>query len=546
MRHQLTPLALSILLGIAATPVYAAANNNQDITARTRSLEQQLSQVQHELAALKSDMKVQRHATAKAISHRTTPSLATNMSTERANVAEVDAVDAAEEKRPDETTTPSGPQDLPQAGLQYIPIDFDVPGQSFVSTGPYIGTQLQYSGSNLIINNPNINEDVSLLNLRKNINQRLEALGLKHPEDHSHLLLSGIVEGGAGFRQVGGKRNSSDIDLTSAGIDAYILAPSSWTSGLISLNYDNSVGSQEGSLNNNSRVLNSRLFVSKAFIVIGDFMKSPMYGTIGQMYVPFGTYSSTMISSPLTKLMARVQTRAVLFGFQQQTKNALYGSTYIFRGDSGAGSTSRINNGGINVGYRFKGESYSGDVGGGFIGNIADAQGMQATGSGSNSIPLVFDGFGGINGSGNEKLAHRVPAVDLRGLFSIGNSIDLLAEYIVTTTSFSAHDLTMKSHTARPQALNAEAVYTFEAFAKPTSIAIGYGMTKMAVALGLPAQRYALTLNTSWWRNTLQSLEFRHDINYAESAYSTGSEVVGPTPSGRSDNVLTAQFDIYF
>lgn len=377
MKRRLTPLALSVcLLGTGMVPAFAASS--EDINARTRALEKQLAAVQKELTRLKSEVKSTHHAEGtgsthhrsaarKASTHTSTKNV---VATEKANGAKINAYEDAEDKA--SRTSINGPEDLPQSGLQYIPIDFDVPGQSFVSTGPYLGVPLQYSGSNLIINNPNVNYDVSLLNLRKNVNQRLTALGLTHPEDHSHLLLSGVVEAQGNYKEVGGSNNSSDINVTNVSIDSYILGPSSWTSGLISLTYDNSIGAQEGSLSSNSRTLNSRVIVDKAFIVIGDFMHSPIYATFGQMYVPFGVYGTSMVSSPLTKLMARVQTRAALIGFQQQSTNALYGSAYIFRGDSSAGSLSRINNGGLNLGYRFTLDALKADIGGGVIGNIAD------------------------------------------------------------------------------------------------------------------------------------------------------------------------------
>ena len=427
-------------------------------------------------------------------------------------------------------------------GAQTLPLDIDVPGQSFVSTGPYIGIPLSYSGVNLIINNPNINEDVTLLNIRKTVRDRLIALGRPIEEDHAHLLLSGIVEGQAIYKSPGQGPNSSDIDLTSAGLDGYILGPSPWTSALLSLSYDNDVGSNTGSFNNNSRTQSSRLFVNKAFIVIGNFSESPIYGSIGQMYVPFGTYASNMVSSPVTKLLARLKERALLIGYQQQTPNALYASAYVFKGDSYVGATPRINNGGVNVGYRFgQTDVYTGDFGGGVIANIADSQGMQNTGNAP-----AFGGFGGTSGSGNEKLVHRVPALNLRGLFGIGKQIDLLAEYVGALSSFNPNDLSMNGHGAKPQALNAEASYSFMAFERPSSVAVGVAKTKDALAVGLPLARYSFVFNTSLWKDTLQSLELRHDIEYASSNVASGSGVAALPQTGRSDNTVTAQFDIYF
>jgi hypothetical protein len=429
--------------------------------------------------------------------------------------------------------------------INNLPIDVTVPGQSFVSSGPYIGVPLTFSGTDLIINNPSINEDVALLNIRKAIGERLALLGRGQESDHAHLLLSGIVEAQAMYRDPGQGATSSDIDLTDAELDGYILGPSNWTSALFAFTYDNNIGAEEGSLSSNSRVLNSRLFVSKAFIVIGNFAKSPMYGTIGQMYVPFGVYSTNMISSPLTKILGRTLERAALIGFQQQGGNAVYGSGYVFKGETHSGATSRLNNGGFNLGYRYAYGKISGNFGGGVIANLADSGGMQFNG---NPQPF-FGGFGATNNFGGEFIAKRVPALNVRGLFSVGSHIDLLAEYIGALTSFSVENLTYNSHGAKPYALTAEAAYSFTAFDRPSSVAIGYGKTKDALALGLALQRYQMVFNTSWWKDTLQSLEIRHDQNYAESAYATGTGTAVTqliNGAGKSDNMVTAQFDIYF
>jgi len=453
-----------------------------------------------------------------------------------------------------------GPSDLPASGPLYLPVDLDVPGQSFVSSGPYIGIPLEFSGSNLIINAPSVNEDIALLNIRKNIAQRLSALGRPPEGQGSHILLSGIIESQALYREAGGgENNTSDIDLTTANLDAYILGPSNWTSGLLELSYDNNIGTQTGSFSSNDRMLNSRVFVNKAFVVLGDFQLSPFYSSFGQMYVPFGVYSTTMVSSPLTKILARTQARAILVGYKQQSVNSLNVSAYIFRGPSSIeDDINRINNGGINVDYSFKMKSVNADIGMGAIGNIADSQGMQFTGNNNNNPPL-FGGFGGptetftntvdvveqIN-TGNEDLEHRVPAYDFHALLGIGDHIQVIGEYIIASTDFSMEDMTYNDHGARPQAWQLEGVYNIPWLEKPTSISIGYQRSKEALAIGLPAKRVSVALNRSFWKNTLQSLEFRHDINYSGDATSTGSGIAGPSGGGDPVNMVTLQFDYYF
>jgi hypothetical protein len=331
-------------------------------------------------------------------------------------------------------------------------------------------------------------------------------------------------------------------------LDAFVMGPSNWTSGFIEFAFDNSIGANTGEFNSVSRTPNSRLFVNKGFIIIGDFTKSPFYATMGQFYVPFGTYSTTMVSSPLTKILARTQARALLLGYKQQAPNSFYASTYVFKGDSHAGAKDHINNGGINVGYSFKTNSHFNiDVGAGVITNMADSVGMQDTGN-----EPMFGGFGDSSesdlgiGFGDEQLEHRVPAYDVHTILGVGSNFQVIGEYISATKSFAAEDLSINGHGAKPKAANVELVYTLPMFTKPTSISVGYGMTKDALAIGLPAKRYSFVINRSFWKSTLESLEFRHDIDYGDSNTSSGSAIAGPSGTGKASNTITAQFDYYF
>ena len=423
----------------------------------------------------------------------------------------------------------------------YFPFDIDVPGQAFVSTGPYIGVPILYSGGELLVNSPSINQDVQLLSIRKSIHQQLLAMGgeiFKEPY-HSHLLLSGVAEAQANYINNGGSPSTTNINVTNVSLDAFFLGPSDWTLGFVEFSYNNASPIKNGVYTASSYYTdsNSGVYVNKAFATFGNFSRSPFYATIGQFYVPFGTYSSVMVSTPFTNVMMQTKARSFLAGFKQQSDNAFYASAYIFRGDSHASSVSKINNGGINLGYQYHYGVANGTFGAGVLGNIADSGGMQQNAG--------FDSY--------EQISHRVPGYDLRGNFALLDHINLIGEFMGSARSFNANDMSFNGHGAQPWAFDAEAAYTFTIFDnKPSTIGIGYQQSREALALGLPQKRYAAVLNTSLIRNTLEAIEFRHDLNYGASSTANGPTAKGGctaatcTSTGKANNAVTASFDYYF
>ncbi len=219
---QLTPVAISLcLLGMISTPALAVTSSAQmdKLAKQVSLLQQQVSHLQAQLNTKNSSQSTRSYS----VKHP------------KKSAAQV-ATDSRYNTTDDQSSG-ANETNLPASGTTYLPVDVDVPGQSFVSSGPYIGIPLQFSGSNLIINSPSVNQDVALLKVRKNIHQRLESLGVIEAPDHAHVLLSGVIEGHGIYKDIGGGPNSTDIDLTNVTLDAYILRPE-WVSRLMSLTYD--------------------------------------------------------------------------------------------------------------------------------------------------------------------------------------------------------------------------------------------------------------------------------------------------------------------
>lgn len=391
---------------------------------------------------------------------------------------------------------------------------------STVTTSPFLGLRSAFDASDLIVNLPTMNEDLRFLKEHVKLDKKLKRYDIQLP-DRPIIIFGGKIEG-IGFIQDDWNNgpSRSDIDLGSARLDV-LVEVSRGVRGFMALNMDSS---NFDLLNNSnldiqlagagSRVFNSRVYVSRAFVTLGDLNVTPLYFTIGQMFVPFGRYASNMVTSTLTVRLARTNERAILLGYY---KDGLYASIYGFRGESNVNAPG-VNQWGINLGYEKTWDRGSLNIGGGYIDNLADATGIQITGASRG-----FFGFG-LNSS-TELLNHRVPACDVHGEFSF-DRWSLFAEYIWCTTRFDVNNLSFNGNGAQPSASNIELAYNFKFANCPASLAVGYGTASDTLGLGIPRDSFVTAFNISIWKDTIESIEFRHDNNYDSTAFAGGNGAI--------------------
>ncbi len=395
-----------------------------------------------------------------------------------------------------------------------------------VVTSPYLGARPAFDGSDLIVNVSSINQDMRLMLQRRALYRALHQLGYPDP-DSPIVAISGAIEPYAMQQESYAGQNSWDMDLNTTNLDvAAALNP--WVEGYFSFAYDS-----EPPFGGGQRLSNSTVRLNKSFINVGNLDESPFYMTAGQFYVPFGRFASSMVSSPLTLRLARTKARAVLIGYKPLTNNGFYGSIFAFRSDTtndpdrGAG--------GANIVYEFDRNNVRGEIGASYTSSLNDSGGMQRTG-------FTWGGFG---------TSAATEAVDKRGAFDVHANVNIgayamMAEWVTPCDAFRATDLAFNSRGARPQAFNVEFAHTFKVKSKPASVAVGYSGSKQALALGIPRERYSAVFNISLWRNTVQSLEYRHDVDYGTTSQAQGRGSAAVWGTGGASNTFSAQFGLYF
>ena len=406
-----------------------------------------------------------------------------------------------------------------------------------VVIAPYLGNHTSFSPFDLVTYYSSYNQDLSLLQLRKEVYDRYTSHSVDKP-DGPMLMLSGKIEAQGIYNSpyLSG-RHTSKIDLTSAELDL-IPTLNNWAGGFVSFKYDNSI------LPNEPATTNSRVHVDQGFLTLGDLNRFPFYITAGQFYMPFGRYNSSMITAPLTQIVFQTRARAFEVGYDSPSGEGFYGELYAFNGDSSTNHNDNINNVGGNFGLNYSSPGkWNIDTSVGIISNIADSLGMQSTGAATG-----FGGFSAVNvvDTDSEILSRQVPG--LAGHVGVGfGRYSLNAEYITATSPFESHDMMFNGAGAKPQSFYTEGAYNFHVKQKPSAFLISYGKTWQSLALNVPEYRYEASFLTSVWKDTIQQIEFDHSINYAVPDSASGAGVTTPASSiGGSSNTVTLLLGIYF
>lgn len=210
----------------------------------------------------------------------------------------------------------------------------------------------------------------------------------------------------------------------------------------------------------------------------------------GRMYVPFGNFSSYMISDPLTLEIGETRESAVQLVMDEE---GLYASVYVFNGDADEAGleNDKVDDFGFNIGYTAEGL----DIGACYISNFADTDGMTALLDANAAIPVQ----------------EQDPGLAAHIVYTTG-PVTLIAEYVAAQDELDDG--------SKPSASNIELAYEFDA----GIIAIGHQTTDELAGV-LPESRHMFGYTMSVLESA--TLKFEYMIANDYSAADGGTDESG-------------------
>ena len=486
---------------------FAVDNSTQALSAQVSELSAQTKQLQHEVWSLRHSKKAKKAKKAKTVKTENTAN-----TVKKAQVTHIN-------------------QNPEVVSLWHHYVT--------VTTVPYLARHLSYTGSDLLYNVSSMNEDLLLLQQKQAFETNLEQNGLSI--NHPIIQVSGALQAqfysSSAFTPNSANGGATSGMALSTGELDFNATASSWATAFMALDFN---GSPVSTGNRNP---NSAIYLERGFLTLGNLNKAPIYFSMGEMYSPFGAYSTSMVSTPMTQSMMEIRTPTAVLGYSAHN---IFASVYTYQGGEVSGTNQVFKQGGVDAGYKatFHGTDSIG-FGTGFVSNIADSQGMQGTGY-STTNASYFSGFGATSTSNN--LIHAVGGGDVNGSLTVGR-VTLIGEYITALEKFSPLDLTYNSAGAQPSAVHGEVDYILPFLPKKFSTALGvsYDHTSQALALNLEQNKYAVFLNTNIWRETVESIEYNYQADYGTGDSAIGRD--GPVPivgTGRGISTVLVQFGVYF
>ena len=237
----------------------------------------------------------------------------------------------------------------------------------------------------------------------------------------------------------------------------------------------------------------------------------------GRTYVPFGDFSSNMVSDPLTLEMAETSEDVLMFAMESGNVS---GSIYTFNGDVDEDAEiAKGDNAALSFGANIAFANDNMSVGASYISNLADTDGLE--------------------GAAAEAADPAAPGVDssVAGYgVSFGytvNNFSVIAEQVTAAEKFTNGDLgALVGNEEQPSATNVEVAFDTGS----AVIAAAYQMTEEALFLGMPETATSVAVSFDVMEGAGLGIEYSSKDDYS----------VADGGTGETETAITANLSVEF
>jgi hypothetical protein len=299
--------------------------------------------------------------------------------------------------------------------------------------------------------------------------------------------VGGVIEVEASSAESFANVDSSDITL--AKVELFVdVAPTDYLNTHVQLIYED----------DGTETIN----LDEAFAILGNTEKFPLYLQAGKWAIPFGNFDTAMVTDPLTKDLGETVEKTVLAGVAWQ---GITLDGYVYNGDTQkSGSGNNIDQFGVALGYggEIKGATFN--IGGGYINNFGDSDGITSALGGASTALDSYVGGLEIHASAGYQ------------------GFTLLGGYMTAREAFLVGELAFNGQGAEPKAWNLELSYTVPIAGKDVTFAAGVEGTDEALALSLPETRVGGAISVGVMDNVALTAEYLRDEDYGTGEGGTG------------------------
>lgn len=304
--------------------------------------------------------------------------------------------------------------------------------------------------------------------------------------------LSGVLDIQANHQDpfaTGANTDTSDLAVAEGSITVEAQV-NNWVSGVLTMKYE------EGANGDNMNA-------DEALIVLGNDA-SPATMTLGKTTF-FGAYETNMISDPLTLGMGEI---GGTYARVDVGSDGFTAGGWLYNGDTSKATENadELNHYGFSLGFGQETATGAFAVGLDYASDVSDSGGLS-----------------GALGGAATTMADNVSGTSVYGSFSHGD-LSVMGEYLAVNDSFQVGEIAFAGRGAKPEAWHIEAAHAVQLGQFPGTVALGFGGTDEAQALGLAEERIIAALAMDIAENTTLAFEWNHEEDYSVAEGGTGND----------------------